>query len=121
MKIRAFPPAILAIALMAAACQGMHDAKPRIDLWGDPASTSAATRTVVIGPGTKYVNVAGGEIIQFIVGDTAFAWNFDSAQDIPVFDLKLIAPPKLLDHQVLIYVAPNPLYMKARSHWGMWR
>ena len=114
MKFHPLFPTILAIMLLTAACQSMLDSTPRIDLWGDPAPTSAATRTIVIASGTKYVNVTDGEIIQFIAGGKAFAWNFDSLLDVPAFDLKLIAPPGALDHQVLVYVAPSLRHERER-------
>lgn len=104
------------------ACASQAGQTPRIDLLGDPAAPAAATRTVVIDGNVNYVNVTGGEIIRFIVNDKAFAWNFDSAQNIPPFELRLIAPPDIaLDHPVTVYVAPNPLYVRHRGpFWSPW-
>lgn len=87
------------------------DSTARLDLLGVAAPVSAATRTIVIAPGTRWVNVTGGETVKFVVGDKAFAWNFDGPQDTPAFDLNLTAPPGILEHKVIAYVAPNPLYM----------
>ncbi|MDB5763463.1 MAG: hypothetical protein JWQ21_2458 [Herminiimonas sp.] len=81
-----------------------------VDFFGNPVPASAAQRTVTIKPDTKYVNVQGGEIIKFVVGDKAFAWDFNS----PItrsFKLNRIAPPGVLDREVMTYVAPNPLYL----------
>ena len=94
------------------------DYSTRLDLLGDPAPVSAATRTIVIAPATKYVNVTGGETIKFIAGDKAFAWNFDGTPYPPSFALNLVAPPGVLDHQVTAYVAPNPLYLGGRGGHG---
>jgi hypothetical protein len=108
--------------LLCTACVLPANQKPRIDLWGDPTTPAAATRTLVIRDDVGYVNVTGGEVIKFVVGDTAFAWNFNSSQDIPPFDLRHIAPPDvLINHQVLVYVAPNPLYARHRGpFWSPW-
>jgi hypothetical protein len=80
---------------------------PRIDLMGTPATLSMATRTIPIGPDTKYVNVTGGEIVRFTVGDKQFAWNFNGP--LSSFDLARVAP-SVLDRKVTAYVAPNPMY-----------
>ncbi len=77
------------------------------DLMGAPASAAMATRSIVIRPDTKYVNVTGGEIIQFTVGDKSFAWHFSGP--LSSFDLARVAP-SVLDHKVTAYVAPNPMY-----------
>jgi hypothetical protein len=89
----------------------MFDTGPRPDLWGDPVAPAAATRIVVVTPQTRYVNVVGGETIRFLVGDKAFGWRFTPAQHIPPFDLRIIAPPGMLDHQVLVYVAIDARYL----------
>jgi hypothetical protein len=98
-------PTIVAVTLCAACSTA-----PRTDLLGDPAVVTAATRTIVIAPDTTYVNVTGGEIIKFVVGDKSFAWNFDAADYVENVDLNQTAPPGVLDHRVIAYVAPNPLY-----------
>jgi hypothetical protein len=87
------------------------DYSTRTDLLGDPAPLSAATRTIVITPATGAVNVTGGEIVRFVAGDKAFAWNFDGSTSAAAFALNLTAPAGLLDHTVMAYVAPNPLYI----------
>jgi len=77
-----------------------------LELMGMPAVVSMATRTIAIKPDTKYVNVTGGEIIRFTVGDKDFAWNFNGP--LSSFDLARVAPA-VLDRKVTAYVAPNPL------------
>ena len=81
-----------------------------IEFLGEAAAPPAATRTIVIGPHTRWVNVTGGDIVKFVVGEKTFAWNFDVAEGVSSFDLNRVAPPGTLDHTVVAYVAPNPLY-----------
>lgn len=78
------------------------------ELFGEPAPIAAAQRTITITPNTQYVNVQGGDTVQFNVGAKTFAWNFDVASDIDDFDLNDVAPPGVLDHSVMAYVAPDP-------------
>jgi hypothetical protein len=103
--------------MLSAACAPL-DSPPRPDLWGDPAPVSAGTRTIVIAPDTKYVNVTGGEIVTFVVGDKAFAWSFNGTRYVVPFDLSITAPPGVLDYKVMAYVAPDPRYMGAGGHRG---
>lgn len=115
MKLRLFLSTVFAIVLSVACVSPMHTT-PRIDLLGDPALPSAAARTIVITPDTKWVNVTGGEIVKFIVGDKTFAWNFDVGVTISSFDLNQVAPPGALNHAVVAYVAPDPLYLGDGGH-----
>jgi hypothetical protein len=108
MNSRLFFSALLT-ALLTAAC-AFPDGSERLDLLGSPAPIAAATRTIVITPDTEHVNVIGGEIVQFVVGNHSFAWNFNGAQHVAPFDLSRTAPPGMLDHKVTAYVEPNPLY-----------
>jgi hypothetical protein len=101
---------IVMAVMLFAACTSPIGSPPRLELLGDPAPVSAATRTIVIAPHTRYVNVTGGELAKFVVGDKSFAWHFDAAEYFAPFDLRLIAPPGMLDHKVMVYVAPNPFY-----------
>lgn len=79
-----------------------------VELYGSPAAPSMHARTIVIHPDTRYVNVRGGEVIRFVVGDQVFVWNFDVAQTVSTFELNEVAPAGLLDHPVQVYVAVNP-------------
>lgn len=108
---------LLFTAMLSASCAPLNG-PPRPDLLGDPAPVSAATRTIVIAPDTRYVNVTGGEIVTFIVGDRAFAWSFNGTRYVAPFDLSMTAPPGVLDHAVIAYVAPDPRYLGGRSHGG---
>lgn len=102
---------IAVVIMLSAGASSFASPLPRIDLLGDPAPISASTRTIVISPTTRYVNVTGGETIRFIVGNQSFAWSFDGSTNVASFDLNRTAPAGLLDHKVTAYVAVNPLYV----------
>lgn len=95
--------------LLLAGCMTLG-AEPPVHLLGNPAAIGSGERTLVITPHTKHVNVTGGEIIDFKVGEKQFAWHFFVAQDISSFDLKRVAPPGVLDHSVIAYIKPDPRY-----------
>lgn len=98
-----------ACMLFLAGCTSLYS-EPPLDLLGNPATVGTGARTLVITPQTKHLNVTGGEIIDFKVGDKAFAWHFFVASTISSFDLRRVAPPGMLDHSVIAYVAPDPRY-----------
>ena len=87
----------------------MAHAEQRIDLLGDRVAAPIG-RPVQIGSGTRYVNVEGGEIIRFDVDGKSFSWSFSGPLTVTSFNLMRIAPPGLLDHEVIVYIAPNPNY-----------
>lgn len=97
----------LAALVLLGALGAQADAAQPAKLLGDPVGVSQATRTITIGPGTKYVNVAQGEVIKFVANHNEFAFKFDGA-DIASFDLQRIAPAGVLDHPVTVYVQPAP-------------
>ena len=101
--------AILASALAVGGAFPVH-AAPSVHRFGEPAELSDVTRTIVITPDTRSVNVTGGEKVKFVVGNKSFAWDFSTAQYASPFELNQIAPPGLLDHKVWTYLAPNPNY-----------
>lgn len=106
MKPRLLYLTVLPLALLA----GCGSVTPRADLLGDPVPSHAAMRTVAITPDTKWVNVTGGETINFVVGDQSFAWSFNVARTVSSFALNQIAPPGLLGREVRVYVEPDPRY-----------
>lgn len=105
-------PVMFVIALALSACAARTS---YAYLYGDPAPTTGADRTIVITPATKYVNVEGGETINFIAGSNQFAWSFFVARSVHSFDLNEVAPPGVLDHVVRVYVSPDPKYINAPS------
>ncbi|RZI41493.1 hypothetical protein EGT07_18095 [Herbaspirillum sp. HC18] len=99
----------IAIALLSA-CAHSSPERPA-KLLGDPAPVEAATKTIVLQPGTRWVNVTGGDIVKFVAGDKAFGWAFNVGSSVTSFDLSRVAPPGILNHPVMAYVAPDPRYI----------
>lgn len=106
-------PAIFA-AISSAACTSPPDPAWAAKLWGDPASVSSSARTIRIGPDTRYVNIAGGETVNFAVGGKTFAWKFDGPSEGYKFDLATVAPQGMLDHDVTAFVDADPAFMGGR-------
>jgi hypothetical protein len=106
MKPRLLYLAVLPLALLA----GCGSVTPRADLLGDPAPSNAAMRDVAITPATRWVNVTGGEVINFRVDDKSFAWSFNVSPTVSAFALNQVAPPGLLSREVMVYVLPDPRY-----------
>ena len=113
--IKAF--SLLLLSAILAACAPI-DYSSRLDLLGDPAPVSAATRTIVITPDTEYVNITGGEIIRFVVNDKSFAWSFNVDGYGAPYDLNLVAPSGILTQKVKVYLAPNPMYLRDGRMFG---
>jgi hypothetical protein len=106
MKTKSLTRTLLALTLSLSALSAM--AASASSILGQPEPTTAAKRTITITPDTKYVNIQGGQTVQFNTGGKTFAWNFDGP--IYSFNLNRVAPPGTLDHTVVAYVTPNPLY-----------
>lgn len=81
-----------------------------VHLYGDPAPTTAAEKTIEIRPDTRHVNVVGGDIVQFVIDGQSFTWHFNVARTVSAFDLKEVAPAGLLNRSVMAYVSPDPRY-----------
>jgi hypothetical protein len=75
---------------------------------GEPAPSKQATRTIIITPTTKYVQVTSGETVKFISGGKDFTWHFQGLEG--RFNLAQIAPSGKLDRAIKGYLAPDPLY-----------
>lgn len=103
----------LAALLFCGAAATSRAAEPDVKLLGDPVPPAATEHTVVIGPNTTYVNVTGGDVVKFVIGDKVFAWDFDTSGQMMAFDLERIAPAGTLDHKVMVYVARDPDYSGA--------
>jgi hypothetical protein len=99
-------PTLLALALSVSAVSSM--AETNRSLLGEAATAATINRTVTITPDTKYVNVQGGQAVQFNAGGGTFSWTFDGPAK--SFELNRVAPSGSLDHPVTVYVSPNPLY-----------
>lgn len=94
----------------AAAAQAAPAARNGAAAWGAQAPADAASRTIVLGDHTRYINVADGETVRFVHGDQSFAWTFDTVGRDGVTALGKIAPMGFGDAGAKVYVAPNPLY-----------
>jgi hypothetical protein len=101
-------PCLLAAVLMAG-CATSFPQQP-LNLLGIAAPANMASETIVLKPDTTYVNVTGGDVVQFVSGTKTFAWSFDGPLEIFNFDLMRVAPAGMLDHPVTVYIAPNPMY-----------
>jgi hypothetical protein len=113
-------PTIATCLLVAVLCAGCATAgrEQSVMLLGDPAPEAAASKVIVLTPAAKHVNVIGGETVRFVAGDKSFAWNFSGPEEVSSFDLARVAPPGTLDHSVIAYVSPNPLYLGGGRHGG---
>lgn len=98
---------IAALAVLVGACAPIT---PRQDLLGAAVPVNAASRNVSIGPDTRYVDVTGGDVVRFESAGRAFAWDFNASPMVSVFALNQVAPSGMLDHQVLVYLMPDPRY-----------
>lgn len=78
--------------------------------YGTPLHDVAAVdRTIVIEPGTKWVNVNRNETVRFLAGDKSFTWRFDTLNQ-SVVELDKIAPAGLIDRPIKAYVGPDPMH-----------
>ena len=83
--------------------------------FGTPVQDAVADRIVQLGSGSQWVNVAYGESVEFVVPggsgpERSFTWRFDVSPAVTEVDLSKVAPAQFLDHEVQVFVAPNPLY-----------
>ncbi|MBK4734926.1 CzcE family metal-binding protein [Noviherbaspirillum pedocola] len=109
MKIRRLSP-WFATAILSVCTATVAAPAARPDLYGNSVAPAAAQRSVVISPATRFVNVKGGETVRFVAGDQTFAWHFNIASNVSAIDLRMIAPPGLIDRKVMVYVAPDLRY-----------
>ncbi len=93
-------PAIAALTLSAASLSAV--ALTSADRYGEAASPEAATRIIVIGPKTRFVNVNHGEIVKFEANGKEFTWDFDGVPQ--SFDLKQVAPEGAIAQNVRVYI-----------------
>jgi len=77
---------------------------------GSEAPEQASTRTIVITPASRAINVNNGEVVTLEVGGKSFTWKFDTLRDSDRFALADIAPEGIDTHDLWVYVAPNPIY-----------
>ncbi|MFD2274401.1 CzcE family metal-binding protein [Undibacterium arcticum] len=74
MQTKSLVATVLSLTLSLSALSSM--AATPVKLLGDPASATAGERTITITPDTRYVNVEGGQTVNFDVGGKTFTWTF---------------------------------------------
>ncbi len=83
----------------------------KTDLSGSPASSAAATRTVQVDPGVRWINVSYGETVNFVVQDggkeKTFTWRFDGTQT--RLALSDIGPAVASSATIYVDQSKNPL------------
>jgi hypothetical protein len=109
MKRTLFLPAVLCVLL--AGCAGVQNGGDRIDLWGSPATAAAATKTIVVTPDMTYVNLIGGDVVCFVVGNKSFTWSFDGIYFPAAIDISKVSNG-LLQRPLIAYVEANPMYQR---------
>jgi hypothetical protein len=83
--------------------------------YGTPAQANAADRIVRLDGGSKWVNVAYGETVDFVVDGQngsarSFAWQFNVNPNLSHVDLSAVAPADFPDQGVRVFVTPDPEY-----------
>jgi hypothetical protein len=73
-------------------------------LQGDLVPPNMATRSIRIDPATRYVNVRWGDTVAFLSNGKEFAYRFDGVPGETSFDLRRVAPPGIVDHEVTTYI-----------------
>ena len=84
-------------------------------VYGTPAEGDFTDRTVRLGSGSRWINVAYGETVKFIVtgengSERSFAWRFDVSPVLSHVDLSDIGPADLPAQNVRVFVAPDSRY-----------
>ena len=107
MNRKLFLSSIAAVLLCSAtACTFAADGHG--NMYGSLTSPASANSTIVIEPGTNYVNVTKGDVVKFISGDKTFAFHFNEVSTLSEVDLNDIAPAGTLTHPVKVYLRRNP-------------
>ena len=83
--------------------------------YGTSVEDSSADRIIKLGPRSHWINVGYGETVEFVVpgsngSERTFTWKFDVSPEVNRVDLSKVAPAQFFDHDVQVFVAPNPLY-----------
>ncbi len=97
--------ALASVSLTLSAC-----AADNSSLLGQSEPSGYATKTVVIGADTSFVNIDRGDVVKFIIGDKSFSWSFATPGSISEVTLNEVAPAGMLDHTVKVYIKRIPIY-----------
>jgi hypothetical protein len=93
--------------LLAGANANASAATPAAQLAGEAVPPAEGQRTIPITSGTRWVNVAHGDIVRFESQGQDFAFDFDGLYN-RSFDLASLAPQGVgVDHSVRVYVQPR--------------
>jgi hypothetical protein len=102
--MRLFVPVATALTLSAASLAATASVT-QADMFGNPAQTSAAQRTVVIDAKTRWITVERGDVVKFVANGQEFVWAFNGMAS--SFDLNQVAPTGALNRDLKVYVWPN--------------
>jgi Heavy-metal resistance protein CzcE len=102
-------PLLAMLSVLLAGCANIQSSATDTRLWGSPAPAAAATKTIVVTPETKFVNLIGGDIVRFVVGDQSFTWSFDGIYFPASIDMSKVSNG-LLQRPLTAYVESNPMY-----------
>ena len=73
---------------------------------GQLVQTDDADRTIVIEPGTRYVNVTLGEKVKFVANGQEYVIDFNGI--VRNTDLRNLLPAGVLDREIITYVGQSP-------------
>lgn len=79
-------------------------------LFGSPALQAHATRTITLGPDTRYINVKSGETVAFRSGGTMSAWTFTETISGKNADLALLMPELPDAKGIRVYIDRSDLF-----------
>src|SRR5262249_34823396 len=93
-------PTLAALALSATSVSAL--ALTSGERFGESADAADATRTIVVGDNTRWVNVDHREVVKLMINGQPFTWKFDGVPQ--AFDLRQIAPANSLTPPVRVYI-----------------
>jgi hypothetical protein len=84
--------------------------------WGSPGDGYPVNRIVRLGSKPTWANVDYGQNVEFIASNRdgsqrTFKWRFNGWPDKNMIRLSSVAPPDFFDHEVRIYIGPDPRYV----------
>jgi len=100
--LKKFIPVAFAIALSAASLSA-NAVITHSDRYGDASIPRESSRTIVVGPNTRWINVAQDEVVKIVTGGQEFTWQFGGMDD--RVSLKQIAPAEFAVKDIFVYVA----------------
>jgi hypothetical protein len=85
---------------------------------GSPGEQYPIGRIVQLGSKRSWVNVDYGQNVEFLVRDAdgterSLAWRFNGWPNTAMIHLSAFAPKDFVDHDVRVYIGPDPRYTGA--------